>query len=107
MKELSYNLFFKAISNNTRFEIIKLLRIKPYNVSQISKKLNFEQSRVSHSLKCLEKCGFVIPKQNKKERVYSLNEYIKPILSAIDKHLTKYNAELEKCGIVKGGECCD
>lgn len=106
MKNLSYNLFFKAISNITRFEIIKLLRNKPYNVSQISQKLRFEQSRVSHNLKCLEKCGFVVSRKNKKTRVYSLNGYIKPILGAIDKHLIKYNDGLKRCGIIKGGDKC-
>lgn len=106
MKGLSYNLFFKAISNETRLNIINLLRKNSYDVSEISKKLNFEQSRISHNLKCLEKCGFVISKQKKKNRIYSLNGYIKPILKAIDKHLIKYNNELERCGIIKGGRVC-
>lgn len=103
MKNQSYELFLKALSNQTRLSIINLLRNSSYNVSEISKKLNFEQSRISHNLKCLERCGFVISRQNKKTKIYSLNGYIKPILNAIDKHLIKYNQELERCGIMKGG----
>ena len=88
MKETSYNLFFKAFSNNTRFEIVKLLKKKPMSVSEIVEKTGFEQSRVSHNLKCLENCGFVVIKKNGKERIYELDkEHIIPILNEINKHL--------------------
>ena len=98
MKELSYNLFFKAISNNTRFEIINLLRTKPHNVSQISQKLKFEQSRVSHNLKRLECYGFVISICKGKQRIYSLDKkYILPIINNIDKYIYKYNKRLKEC----------
>jgi len=102
MKEASYNLFFKAFSNNTRFEIIKLLRKSPLNVNEISKKTCFEQSRVSHNLKCLEACGFVNSKQNGKSKVYSLDKkHIIPILKEIDKHLQTYDKRLNCCGVLK------
>lgn len=106
MKNLPYKLFFKAFSNNTRFEIIKLLKKGPKNVTQICKNLDFEQSRVSHNLKCLEACGFVSYKSNGKNRVYSLDTiYIIPILDNIGKHIDRYNKRLEYCGILKNKSC--
>lgn len=102
MKEKSYDLFFKAFSNNTRFEIIKLLRKKPMSVSEIIEKTGFEQSRISHNLKCLESCGFVDAKQNGKQRIYELDKkHIIPILKEIDKHLQSYNKRLVSCGVIK------
>jgi len=103
MKELSYKLFFKAFSNNTRFEIIRLLKKGPKSVTEICKELGFEQSRVSHNLKCLENCGFVSSKRNGKNKIYSLDKkHILPILENIDKHIERYNKRLESCGILRG-----
>lgn len=102
MKELVYSLFFKAFSNNTRFEIIKLLRKKPMSVSEIVKKTGFEQSRISHNLKCLENCGFVNVESNGKQRIYELDKkHIIPILNEINKHIQSYNKRLISCGIIK------
>jgi len=102
MKELSYKLFFKAFSNKTRFEIIRLLKKCPKSVTEICKELGFEQSRVSHNLKCLENCGFVSSKRNGKNKIYSLDKkHILPILDNIDKHIERYNRRLESCGILE------
>ena len=101
MKEISYNLFFKAFSNNTRFEIIKLLKKKSMGVSEIVEKTGFEQSRVSHNLRCLENCGFVVIKKNGKERIYELDKkHIIPILNEINKYLESYNNRLVNCGVI-------
>lgn len=101
MNELSYQLFFKAFSNNTRCEIIRLLRKGKKNVSEISSELGFEQSRVSHSLKCLENCGFVNTKWNGKKKYYSLDdEHILPMLEEIDKHIERYSERLKSCGLI-------
>ncbi|MEK6946219.1 MAG: metalloregulator ArsR/SmtB family transcription factor [Nanoarchaeota archaeon] len=54
-----HRLFFKAFSNETRLDIINLLKSKPLTVSEICEKTGFEQSRVSHNLRCLQNCGFV------------------------------------------------
>jgi len=108
MNKSSYKLFFKAFSNETRFEIIKLLRENPKNVSQICEKLKFEQSRISHNLKCLKNCGFVLFNWQGKNKVYSLdNEYIIPILKNIDKYIEKYYKRLEYCGILQKEKCDD
>lgn len=106
MKELSYRLFFKAFSNKTRFEIIKLLRTGSKSVTDMCKELKFEQSRVSHNLKCLENCGFVDAKWNGKNKIYELDKkHILPILRNIDKHIEKYSKRLECCGVLKNKSC--
>ncbi len=109
MKELShrsYRLFFKAFSNKTRFEIIKLLRTRQKSVTEICKKLKFEQSRVSHNLKCLEACGFVSSKWNGKNKIYFLDKkHIIPILDNIDKHIESYDKRLKSCGVLKNKSC--
>lgn len=108
MKELSYKMFFKAFSNKTRFGIIKLLRKGPKNVTQICRELKFEQSRVSHNLKCLEALGFIFSTWNGRNKIYSLDKkHIIPILSNIDKHIEKYNERLESCGFLSGKKNCE
>lgn len=102
MKELSYKLFFKALSNKTRFKIINSLRKGSKSVSELVKETGFEQSRISHNLKCLIDCGFVENNRNGKQVIYSLNkETIKPLLKLIDKHIEKYSNHLTHCGIIK------
>jgi len=102
MKINLYRQFFKAFSNKTRLEIISLLRSHQKNVSQIVKSLGYEQSRISHNLRCLEQCGFVISKSNGKERFYRLDKsHIIPILNQIDKHIERYSKRLKECEIIK------
>lgn len=102
MKEISYKLFFRAFSNKTRFKIINLLRKGPRNVTQICKELGFEQSRVSHNLKCLVDCGFVHNGYDGKNRVYSLDKkHILPILKKMDEHIKSYNERLKVCGVLR------
>ena len=62
-------------------KIINLLKKRDLTVTEISHKLGFEQSRVSHNLKCFEACGFVSSKANGKNKIYSLDKkHIIPIL---------------------------
>lgn len=93
-----YEKFFKTFSNKTRYEIIRLLIKGPKSVNQISKALKFEQSRVSHNLKRLEGCGFVICECKGKERIYSVDrKYVLPIINHVDKYIHKYNKRLKDC----------
>jgi len=105
MKSVSYEnykLFFKAFSNKTKFEIIKLLNEKPLSVNEIVKKSGFEQSRVSHNLKDLECCGFLKCKPKGKQKIYSLeNKYMTSIIKNIFKYLKDYNKVLEMCNKTK------
>ena len=98
----AHRLFFKAFSNETRLELIRVLKKQPLTVTDICKKTGFEQSRVSHNLKCLEHCGFVTVVPNGRWRKYSLDrETILPMVELFEKHIKKYEKRLESCKVVK------
>lgn len=92
-----YREFFRALSNQTRFSIVQLLRDKPHYVNEMAEKLGIEQSRVSHNLACLLNCGFVESEWNAKNKVYRLNPDLHPVLTGIEKHLVKYAPALASC----------
>jgi len=97
-----HRIFFKAFSNDTRLEIINLLRKKPLTVLEICKKLGFEQSRVSHNLKCLENCGFVKITPNGNFRKYALDEEtIVPLVDMFSKHIQLYKDRLKSCKVLQ------
>lgn len=97
----AYREFFRALSNQTRFAIVQLLRRKPHYVNEMVKKLGVEQSRISHNLACLLNCGFVEWEWNGKNKVYRLNPDLLPVLSGIEKHLLKYAPRLESCQMLE------
>ncbi len=87
MNHRGYHVFFTNLSNPLRIGIILSLRKKGKNVTEITKELGVEQSKISHALKILKNCNIVDVKQKGKERIYSLNkDTILPILNLIDKH---------------------
>ncbi len=95
----AHALFFQALANNIRSNIILYLqRNGPKNVSSISKDLELEQTQASHNLKCLASCGFVNVSREGKSRIYSLNEEtLPPLLKIVNLHLDKYAANLYTC----------
>jgi DNA-binding transcriptional ArsR family regulator len=91
MKNSTYHLFFKNLSNKLRIEIIESLKEKEKNVTSLSKDLGVEQSKVSHALANLKSCKIVECKIKGKERIYYLNKKtIIPILNLIDKHSKEF-----------------
>ena len=86
MKSNTYNVFFSKLSNKLRIDIISLLEEKPKSVSQLSKELNIEQSKLSHALKELKDCNIVKVEQKGKQRIYSLSKTIIPVLKLIACH---------------------
>ncbi len=96
-----YREFFRALSNQTRFAIVQLLRDRPYYVGEIVGALDMEQSRVSHNLGCLLNCGFVQWEWQGKNKVYRLHSDLTPILAAIDKHIAKYASALDNCQVLE------
>lgn len=90
MKEKCY-LFFETLGTQLKIDIIFKLKEKPSNVTELSKKLNQERSKISHALISLLDCGFVNVKKDNKKRIYSLNkETILPLLNLVEKHVKKY-----------------
>jgi DNA-binding transcriptional ArsR family regulator len=60
----------KALSADTRQEIVKLLEKRPYTASEISKKLNKHVTTVSEHLTTLEKSGLIRRKDSTNKWVY-------------------------------------
>ncbi len=91
MKKSSYYIFFSNLSNPLRIEIVEALKEGKKSVSELTKQLDVEQSKVSHALKNLRCCNIVNFVQKGKERIYSLNkETVVPILKLIDIHAKKF-----------------
>jgi len=90
MKSYS-NMFFETLSTKLRWKILEILKEKSRSVSEISKEINEDQSKISHNLKKLKDCHFIEVEKKGKERIYSLNEEtIVPLLKLVDKHVKKY-----------------
>ncbi len=93
MKNPTYDIFFRNLANPIKINIISALKEKESSVSELSKKLKIEQSKLSHALALLRSCNLALVKQKGKERIYSLNKKtIIPILNIIDKHKCTYCA---------------
>lgn len=86
-----YHIFFGNLANPLKVDIISELKEKPSSVLELAKKLNVEQSKLSHALTSLRCCSIVNVKQEGKKRIYNLNkETILPMLKLIDEHETKF-----------------
>lgn len=97
MKYTSFDDFFTVLGNKQRVKIIQYLNKEgSKRVSDISQRLEMEQSAVSHNMKRLLLCHFVEVKREGKERIYAVNEdTISPLLTLIDKHVRTYC--VDKC----------
>jgi DNA-binding transcriptional ArsR family regulator len=92
------HLFFSTLANPTRLAILELLREDSRNVSELSKALGQEQSMISHNLKPLTRCRFILAERRGKERRYSLNrETMEPLFKIINGHAEKYCPTKGRC----------
>ncbi len=98
----SWKHFARVLNNRTRFDIVLLLRKEGgLSVSEICERLGYEQSRVSHNLKCLLNCGFVEVEQRGKRRIYRMSEIACRILDALEDYMEEYQRQLVKCGVLR------
>jgi len=87
----SYDNFFKNFANKTKFRIIMHLKDKPMSVNELSKLMNEEQSKISHSLAKLSACNILNVEQKGKQRIYSVNkDTIIPVIKLVEKHVEKH-----------------
>ena len=103
-----YHLCFETLANELRIGIIKVLQEKPLSVKGLMKRLNTEQSRVSHSLEMLRVCNYVDFEVRGRERIYFLKKGVSEgmkaakssapeMLEFADSHLANYcNHECKK-----------
>jgi len=84
----SYYSFFRNLANKTKFSIIMALKSGPLSVTEISKRVDEEQSKVSHNLKKLCQCHILDVKKQGKKRIYSLNkDTVIPLIDLVTKHV--------------------
>ncbi|MEM4662835.1 MAG: metalloregulator ArsR/SmtB family transcription factor [Candidatus Diapherotrites archaeon] len=76
MTKAKYAKCFGALSSPLRLRIIEILGKKSMSVTELSKKLNEERSKVSHALAYLKMCGFVKSEKQGKLNIYSLTSSI-------------------------------
>jgi len=91
MKSNSYHAFFINFANKTKMAIIAALMAGSLSATEISIKVNEEQSKVSHNLRKLSHCNIIDVKREGKSRIYSLNkETVLPMLDIVKKHVRNY-----------------
>ncbi len=84
-----------VLGNKVRCSILEELIKSPLTVKQLCKKLNKEQSVISHALQPLKECSFVDCKKKGKEREYFISSPIftknsnKPLFELIEEHVKK------------------
>ena len=84
---------FGTLSSPLKARIIEKLNEKELTVSELSKELNEERSKVSHALLTLKKCGFVFLEKKGRNNIYLINKKtIKPLLKIAKEHVNKYCA---------------
>jgi len=67
-------LFAKAISDETRQKIMKLVCCASLSVNEIVEKLEVSQPTVSHHLAILREADLVVAREEGKQTFYSLNQ---------------------------------
>jgi len=90
MKALSCPLFFDIFASKSRLAIIKAIWNKPKSVQEICEQTGLEQSNVSHQLKLLLRCHVVKARRIGRNKIYGLENSIRPIIKAADNHLKKH-----------------
>lgn len=81
---------FKLLGNPKRLELLYLLIQQSMSVSEISDKLNWEQSGVSHQLKLLRKYNLVQQRRVGKTVIYYLdNPQVMTLIADVLSHAEK------------------
>lgn len=95
MKYTSFDDFFAVLGNKQRVKILQYLNAEgSKSVTDISQRLEMEQSAVSHNMKRLLECHFVEMEPHGKERIYTINHNtVQPLFNLIDKHVRTYCAK--------------
>ena len=95
-------LFFQAFANPARISILSLLHEGEKSVTELSTELGFEQTMVSHHLRCLSFCGFVTFERDGKNRIYSLNKpTVLPLMRIAERHMEKFAPNLYDCEVLE------
>lgn len=66
--------FFRVLGDPTRLALVQELLGGPHTVSELVRKLDMPQSRVSNHLACLRWCHFVTAERKGRQVVYSIGD---------------------------------
>ena len=70
------NNLFKALNDETRREILELLKVKDMNAGEIANAFNISKPSISHHLDILKRAGLITGEKNGQFIIYSLNTSI-------------------------------
>ena len=80
--------FLKVFGDRTRLSILKLLLENEMNVTEISEKLNMNNSAISHQLRVLRTANLVKTRKDGKEVFYMLSDdHVKKIYEVGMEHM--------------------
>ena len=94
----------KALSDTTRFKIIKMLLSNNYCVGAMSRKLNISESAVSQHVKVLKETGLVSGRKSGYYMHYDVNRDLLIQLSKDIEELANIDKEF-KASLDCGGNC--
>lgn len=81
---------FRALAGETRLEILRMLRDEECCVSEIVRRLGYDQPTVSHSLRLLLRYGFVNYRREGKRIIYKISSReVDKIFDLMDRHMKK------------------
>jgi len=92
MNTTYFRLFFESPGNFNRVKIVNLLNQRPYNIHQISKKLNLNYRTIQHHMKVLKENKVVQSDSNGYGALFSISDEFD-----IDKFMKIYNTSLNEC----------
>ena len=97
MTELEILNIIKALSVNSRLQIVKLISNKRLCVNAIARRLDITQSAISQHLKVLKDCNLVYPDRYGSIIYYKVNqETIKSFIAALNELFKESSENNEK-----------
>jgi ArsR family transcriptional regulator, arsenate/arsenite/antimonite-responsive transcriptional repressor len=87
------NTFFKALNDNTRREILELLREKDLTAGEIADQFNISKPSISHHLDLLKQAGLVESTKEGQFVYYTLNT---TVMDEVIKWMMQLNAPKKK-----------
>ena len=85
---MTLNLAFKALNDQTRREILELLRKRDMTAGEIVDKFNISGPSISHHLELLKRAGLIESEKKGQFNIYSLNM---TVLDDIMKWMVQFN----------------
>jgi ArsR family transcriptional regulator len=103
---------FKALADDTRVRVLKLLGNGEFCVCEIAYALNLEQPRLSFHLRILKEAGIILDRRQERWILYRLNEedmFIRFLLMAISEKISPEQARKDQerlCAFGHKGRPC-